>query len=454
MFGKKTNSSQAANQTLGIEILLSESRRLLSESKSADISLNKPGSGASPEIMEIFDNLTGAIQNYKNRTQYDIMKYKLANKALHTALWDMEVLDGDPANPNNPFTWSPEFRQMLGFTDENDFPNKLCSWSNRIHPEDKERTLNDFVKHLNDYSGNTPYNVKNRLQMKTGEYRYFQALGDTMRDEKGRPLRVAGLLRDIAEEKAAELNKMLTEHISRASESIEGINKLVYELDATIDSESSSVEESSKKAEKMVKSLKDTSALSQSKQQGINGLIENAAQGQESMRITIKSIGDISQSVEGIGSAIKIISAIAANTNLLAMNAAIEAAHAGEAGRGFAVVADEIRRLSESTRENSKNVSHTLKSIIDGITVTTKQSGDTEKRIVDMSREINDFAKTMSGLITTFNELAAESTDVISALDTVKDQSRTVKTGYAQMLSMTDKLRSTMLELTTLTGNK
>ena len=67
--------------------------------------------------------------------------YKLANDALHIALWDMYVVNGDPVNPKNSFTWSDEFRHMLGFTDEKDFPNILSSWSDRLHPEDKERKI-------------------------------------------------------------------------------------------------------------------------------------------------------------------------------------------------------------------------------------------------------------------------------------------------------------------------
>jgi methyl-accepting chemotaxis protein len=247
-----------------------------------------------------------------------------------------------------------------------------------------------------------------------------------------------------------ELNRQLQINISQASNLIDGINELVQNLNATIGSQAAAVDHSSTKTEEIITSIKTTSEFSLKQQESVKELIEIAGQGQESMKKTIQSIQEISQSVEGISSAIQIIASIAANTNLLSMNAAIEAAHAGDAGMGFAVVAGEIRRLSETTRENSVSISHTLKNIIDGIAGTSKQSSETDNRIIQMSREINGFAKTMSAFIDTFKELSAKSVDITASLVSLKEQSSAVKQSYAQMFEMTEKLAGAMRDLSAL----
>ena len=145
-------------------------------------------------------------------TEYELMKYKLTSDALGIALWDMDVVSGDPVNPGNRFTWSDEFRFMLGFSDENDFPNLLHSWSDLLHPEDREETLKAFAAHINDHTGKTPYNIEYRLRVKNGEYRHFHAFGNTLRDAAGVPLRVAGALMDITEKKQEALIRAEMEH--------------------------------------------------------------------------------------------------------------------------------------------------------------------------------------------------------------------------------------------------
>jgi methyl-accepting chemotaxis protein len=237
------------------------------------------------------------------------------------------------------------------------------------------------------------------------------------------------------------INQQLKEHINRALGVIEKINNLVEKLNTSINTQSESVEMSSTVTVKMVDSLKSTSELSRHERESVMGLIDNAAKGQDAMKETIGAVQSISESIDGIASAIKTISVIASNTNLLAMNAAIEAAHAGEAGKGFAVVADEIRRLSETTRENSRSISQTLSAIIAGITTTSRRSSDTGNLINGMSEEINGFAGTMTELIDTLAKISSESTGITGTLKTLRENSSAVQTDYGEMLSLTDKLR-------------
>uniref|UniRef100_UPI0030DA842C hypothetical protein n=1 Tax=Pseudomonas sp. JAI120 TaxID=2723063 RepID=UPI0030DA842C len=74
-------------------------------------------------------------------------RFDWVNRASSEGLWDMEVVAGDPINPKNRFWWSPQFRNLLGFNDERDFPNVLAS-------------LNAFGAHLNDNSGKTPFDIE------------------------------------------------------------------------------------------------------------------------------------------------------------------------------------------------------------------------------------------------------------------------------------------------------
>jgi PAS domain S-box-containing protein len=138
--------------------------------------------------------------------ELQLAKLNLVVQATKIGLWDMEVVRDDPVNPNNTFVWSDEFRHMLGYTDEHDFPNVLSSWSNLLHPEDKEKALDVFAKHMLDTTGKTPYDVEYRLLRKTGEYAYYRASGESIRDENGNAVRVAGALMDITDTKNMLLN--------------------------------------------------------------------------------------------------------------------------------------------------------------------------------------------------------------------------------------------------------
>jgi Na+-translocating ferredoxin:NAD+ oxidoreductase RNF subunit RnfB len=244
------------------------------------------------------------------------------------------------------------------------------------------------------------------------------------------------------------LNQNLNTQVQKSLDFMKGINSLIETLNEQIIRQASAIEESSAAIEEMMATINNTAQTAQKKQDAIQELVANVEQGRSSMRETIEAVGIISKGVEGVGSTIKVISNIASNTNLLSINAAIEAAHAGEAGRGFAVVAGEIRRLSETTRENSRNIAHTLTGIVDGIKETTARSSTTDALIGTMAEEINGFAHTMTELINSLGELSIGSREITLALVQLREHAEAIKTGYQDMMAKTRDLEESMQKIT------
>jgi len=179
--------------------LLNLLERLIGASGSGNLDVILDESNLDQSDVKAVRLINEILKNYKIATDYELMKYRLTSDALGIALWDMEIADGNPVDPNNRFTWSQEFRNMLGFKGEYDFPNVLHSWSDRLHPDDKEAALQAFAAHIEDTTGKTPYDIEYRLMLKNGEYRHFHAFGTTLRNTAGVAIRVAGALEDITD---------------------------------------------------------------------------------------------------------------------------------------------------------------------------------------------------------------------------------------------------------------
>jgi len=141
------------------------------------------------------------MEEVLEQNELQITKLDMAIKASKVGLWEMVIVQNDPVNPDNDFIWSDELRQMLGYEDENDFPNLMSSLYNLLHPDDRQKTLDAFTAHLFDTTGKTPYNVEYRLLKKDGEYSYYHAAGVTVREKNGAPVHAVGTLVDITETK-------------------------------------------------------------------------------------------------------------------------------------------------------------------------------------------------------------------------------------------------------------
>lgn len=219
---------------------------------------------------------------------------------------------------------------------------------------------------------------------------------------------IAGTMRAMSERTG-----FLNAEIEKAGSSVSKINERLGTVVAIIGEQSAAVHESSAAVEQMVTNVGNIEKATESKRSIIEKLSDQGKKSRESMTATVGTIEEVAESARFISELISVINGIASQTNLLAMNAAIEAAHAGDAGRGFSVVATEIRSLAEKASASAKDISATLKKIVATIAESSARS-----------REAND---TLNAVLSGIDEVAAS---MVETLDGLKEMS----VGNAQIL--------------------
>jgi len=205
----------------------------------------------------------------------------------------------------------------------------------------------------------------------------------------------------------------LDEVQKKARTSVEEIKQETQKTNQAIEEQSQWIEQSSSSVEQMAANISSITNVTKDKRGLSDQLAEVAKEGEQDLNNTLKSMQGISQAANVIFDLIKIINQVAAQTNLLAMNAAIEAAHAGEAGKGFAVVADEIRKLAVTTAGNAKNISQSLKSIMGQINDTSKTTQKTAQRISAIFEGIQEVSSSMRETLMGLQELNEGSKQIV-----------------------------------------
>ncbi|GHV95759.1 methyl-accepting chemotaxis protein [Spirochaetia bacterium] len=312
-------------------------------------------------------------------------------------------------------------------------------------------TLKDISEGEGDLTKTVELNSKDEV----GDLaRYFNATLGKIRDLVASIKKQAAALFDIGNdlsanmtETAAAINEITANiqsikgrvlnqsaSVTETNATMEQMTTNIDKLNSHIEKQTSSVSRSSSAIEEMLANIKSVTQTLVKNGDNVRELSESAEVGRSGLQEVSTDIQEIARESEGLLEINAVMENIASQTNLLSMNAAIEAAHAGEAGKGFAVVADEIRKLAESSSEQSKTISTVLKKIktsIDKITTSTDS-------VLNKFEAIDSGVKTVSeqeeNIRNAMEEQGQGSQQILEAIGQLNEVTQMVKSGSEEML--------------------
>jgi methyl-accepting chemotaxis protein len=224
-----------------------------------------------------------------------------------------------------------------------------------------------------------------------------------------------------------------SESVAESSSAVEEIAKNIESLEGLISDQAESIAQASSAIEEMIGNIGSVTKSIDTMADQFGTLITAAEDGRKTQAASRANVEQIATRSEALLEANKVISTIASKTNLLAMNAAIEAAHAGEAGRGFSVVADEIRRLAETSAGQSKTIRLELSQVQKAIEEVVASSKDSEASFVRVSERIGETDALVREIQRAMVEQKEGSAQVLDALRSMNDITYQVKTGSQEM---------------------
>ncbi len=305
--------------------------------------------------------------------EHDSRRQQAVEMMMLEGSWSMDLTKYAIDDPNSPMVFSDQFKKILGFTPASaEFPDIMQSWITRIHPDDVPGASEAMGKQLADPSGATVFDMEYRMRHKNGEYIWVRASSYVVWSHDNVPVMAAGTILDITEQKS---NK----------------ERFEKEMEPNIESLRTGIANIAENVEKAATQMLEVSRRQEEVTEAANS-IESA----------------VDASMEIIGS----IQSIANQTNLLSLNASIEAARAGDAGRGFAVVATEVQTLSHSTKETTGHISEKLTNVNEAVK-------DILTKIRLISESIAEENGEMSNINATVEELHAAADEIAQMAETL-----------------------------------
>ena len=239
--------------------------------------------------------------------------------------------------------------------------------------------------------------------------------------------------------------------VEESGRTIENMVERIKELNQSVEVQAAGVDTSSSAVEEMVANIRSVTQILESNSQRVGELGQESEKGREKINVAVELAAAVLEKSEGLMEASSIIQNIASQTNLLAMNAAIEAAHAGDAGKGFSVVADEIRKLAEESGAQGHVISGQLtelQQIIENVAQNTKAVQNQFEVIFDLTNTVKQQETVIKNAM---EEQNAGSSQVLQSISDIKTSSNVVKTDSTILLEGGQQVGSEMQNLAKVT---
>jgi len=221
--------------------------------------------------------------------------------------------------------------------------------------------------------------------------------------------------------------------VNKIKDNIDHLNMLIKEQSESINTSSSAVEEMTANIHSVTRTLIENG-------KSVTKLTEASENGKTGLQAVAEKIQEIARQSEGLLEINSVMENIASQTNLLSMNAAIEAAHAGEVGKGFAVVAGEIRKLAESSSAQSKSTTDMLKKIKKSIDEITASSNDVLSRFEVIDNGVKTVSSHEANIRNAMEEQEVGGKQILESMNRLKEISITVNNSAAEMNQSGDNL--------------